>query len=550
MNGLDGRLVLNGRRVETPDKLPSVNPATLEPLGQVSLASADDCRRAIRAAEEARPLWRDLPLPDKKKIFSRANDILLHRTKDLAELVCREKGSPFVEALAVDVLTGLELLNYYARNLDRARAHRRTRLHNPLFAHKKNVFQFQPLGVTLVISPWNFPFVIPFSDTVSALVAGNTVVLRPSSSTPFTGLMIGEVFLEAGLPDGVLNVVNSRTAQAEMMITDPLVQTVMFTGSVGIGRRVMELASRNLTHVVLELGGKDPMIVLDDADLDKAARGAVWAGFMNTGQSCASIERVYVDRRVADAFVDKVVSLTRTLRLGNPLEPEVDIGPMTTAGQLEVVLEHLAEARARGAKVLCGGERWTGLPGYFLTPAVLSNVDHSMKIMTEETFGPVLPVMTFSGPEEALFLANDSEYGLTASVWTRNKRTADWLAERLEAGTVTVNDHMFSFTDPMAIWGGVKKTGVGRTHGPYGLLELSNIKFVSRDFHGRRTQLWWYPYNPLKRKVFEEAVVLMHHSQFRKRSRALSRLLPHLLMLKSMASVKNLLKITGRLFRS
>jgi delta 1-pyrroline-5-carboxylate dehydrogenase len=159
-------------------------------------------------------------------------------------------------------------------------------------------------------------------------------------------------------------------------------------------------------------------------------------------------------------------------------------------------------------------------------------------------------VMTFSGPEEALFLANDSEYGLTASVWTRNKRTADWLAERLEAGTVTVNDHMFSFTDPMAIWGGVKKTGVGRTHGPYGLLELSNIKFVSRDFHGRRTQLWWYPYNPLKRKVFEEAVVLMHHSQFRKRSRALSRLLPHLLMLKSMASVKNLLKITGRLFRS
>jgi acyl-CoA reductase-like NAD-dependent aldehyde dehydrogenase len=549
MTGLDGRLILNGRRVETPDKLASLNPATLEPVGQVSLASAEDCRRAIRAAEEAGPLWRELPLPDKKKIFSRANNILLRRAKDLAELVCQEKGSPLVEALAVDVLSGLELLNYYGRNLERVRAQRGARLHIPLLAHKKNVFQFQPLGVTLVISPWNFPFVIPFSDTVSALVAGNTVVLRPSSSTPFTGLMIGEIFLEAGLPDGVLNVVNARTAQAEMMITDPLVQTIMFTGSVGVGRRVMELASRNLTHVVLELGGKDPMIVLDDSDLDKAARGAVWAGFMNTGQSCASIERVYVDRRVAGTFLDKVVSLAKTLRLGNPLEPEVDIGPMTTAEQMEVVLGHLADARARGAKVLCGGERWTGLPGYFLTPAVISNVDHSMKIMTEETFGPLLPVMTFSGLEEALYLANDSEYGLTASVWTRNKRTADWLAERLEAGTVTVNDHMFSFSDPMAIWGGVKKTGVGRTHGPYGLLELSNIKFISRDFHGRRSQLWWFPYNPLKRKVFEEAIVLMHHSRFGKRARALSKLLPHLLTVKSMTSVKNLLNVTVRLFR-
>lgn len=547
MDGLDGRLIIAGRREETAAKLVSLNPATLEPLGEASLASDDDCRRAVRAATEALPGWRELPIPEKKKIFGRAKEILLERGKRLVELVCREKGSPIVEALAVDVLTGLELLDYYSRHMHRTLAPRRARLHVPLLAHKRSAFHFCPLGVTLVVSPWNFPFVIPFSDSVSALVMGNTVVLRPSSATPFTGLFIGEVFLEAGLPAGVLNVVNSRVAQAETLISDPRVQTVMFTGSTETGKRVMEIAGRNLTHVCLELGGKDAMIVLEDADLDKAARGAVWSAFMNTGQSCASVERTYVERRVAAAFLERTVALAKSLRVGNPLDPDIDLGPMTTAGQRDIVLEHLADARARGAVVHCGGEIWSGLPGYYLTPAVLSNVDHSMRIMTEETFGPVLPVMTFSGLEEALYLANESEYGLTASVWTRDRRRAEWLAERIEAGTVTVNDHMFSFIDPKAIWGGVKKTGVGRTHGPYGLLELTNIKFVSRDFHRRRTQAWWYPYDGLKRTIFEEAMTLLHHRRFLRRGGALGRLLPHMLKLKSANSLKNFVKIAGRL---
>ena len=297
-------------------------------------------------------------------------------------------------------------------------------MYMPLLAHKKSAFLFQPLGVTLIISPWNFPFVIPLSDTTSALAAGNTVILRPSSTTPLTGLFIGELYREAGLPSGVLNVINSRAAQAEYMITHPVVQTVMFTGSVGIGRRVMELAARNLTHIVLELGGKDPMIVLDDADLELAARGAVWAAFMNTGQSCASIERVYVDAKIAKAFTARVLELTRSLKVGDPLDPDVDVGPMTTKDQRETVEAHIADARAKGARVLCGGERIKDLPGYFLTPAVLSGVDHTMKIMTEETFGPALPIMAFGSPDEALALANDCEYGLTASVWTRNRKKA------------------------------------------------------------------------------------------------------------------------------
>ena len=546
---MDGRLIIAGERIETSRKLTSTNPATLESLGEVSLAEEDECRKAIEAAKAAERGWRELPIADKKKIFLRAKDILLARAGELADLVCREKGSPIVEANAVDVITGLEILDYYGRHLDKARAPRKTRLYMPLLAHKKSSFLFQPLGVTLIISPWNFPFVIPLSDTTSALAAANTVILRPSSTTPLTGLFIGEIYRQAGLPPGVLNVVNSRAAQAEYMITHPAVQTVMFTGSVGVGRRVMELAAKNLTHIVLELGGKDPMIVLDDADLELAARGAVWAGFMNTGQSCASIERVYVDEKIAEAFTARVLDLAKSLRVGNPLDPDVDVGPMTTKDQRETVEEHIADARVRGAHVLCGGERLEGLPGYFLTPAVVSGVDHTMKIMTEETFGPVLPIMAFKTLEEAVALANDCEYGLTASVWTRSKKKAWWLAERIEAGTVTVNDHMFSFTDPKAIWGGVKKTGVGRSHGPYGLLDISNIKLVSTDFQRRKSQLWWYPYGRARWSFMKNAVVLLHHRKRRAKLKSLGALLPQWRAIKAGSSLKNLWKFTERFFR-
>jgi acyl-CoA reductase-like NAD-dependent aldehyde dehydrogenase len=546
---MDGRLIINNQRLESAKTLNVKNPATLESLGQVFLANEDDCRLALAAAREAYPVWNRMTFAQKKKIFRAARNILLRRAREVAELVTREKGSPIVESMNADVLTGLELLDYYGHNLEKIRAPHKQKLHMPFLAHKKNTFLFQPLGVSLIISPWNFPFIIPFGDTLSALAAGNTVVLRPSSATPFTGLIVGEIFLEAGLPPGVLNVLSTLTAQAEFLISQPTVDTVMFTGSVGVGKRVMELASRNLTHVVLELGGKDPMVVLEDADLEKAARGALWGGFMNTGQSCASIERIYVDSRVSNRFLERLVDLTKSLKVGDPIEPDVDVGPMTTLGQLETVQEHIADAQAKGARTLCGGTRMNDLPGYFLQPAVLSQVNHSMKIMTDETFGPVLPVQTVSGLDEALALANDCQYGLTASVWTRDKKKAIWMAERLEAGTVTVNDHMFSFSEPKAIWGGVKKTGVGRSHGPYGLLEISNIKFVSLDFHKRTDQFWWYPYGKLKQAIMEKVVVLLHHRSFIKRLRALFGLLPQMSMLRKENSLKDMLRLTGRMFR-
>jgi len=521
---MDGRLIINGRRVETETKLVSENPATLEPVGEVSVASKEICDQAIRAAKEAYPVWRWLDPREKRAIFKRAENILARRASEAGRLIAMEKGSPYPESLSVEVFGALQSLNYSGHNQGRLLQPHRAGHHTPLFFNKSGTFHFHPLGPTLIISPWNFPFLIPFCDTLSALTGGNTIVLRPSTSTPLVALLIGEVFMEAGLPPGVFNVVVCRVPEAEAMVVDRDIQTVMFTGSVGIGKRVVELCSRNLTNVTLELGGKDPMIVCEDADLEKAARGAVWAGFMNCGQSCGSVERVYVARAVAERFTARVVELAKEVKVGDPLAEGTGMGPMATAGQLKVVEEHIADARAKGAEVPVGGGRVAGLAGHFIEPTVLTGVDHSMLCMTEETFGPTLPIMAFDGDEEAVRLANDSIYGLTASVWTRDRKKAAWFAERLEAGSVTINDHMYSFVEPRAIWGGIKQTGMGRSHGPFGLHELVDIKYVGMDFFRKKSQTWWYPYDRELSGMMEKAIALFHGAGVGARLKALFRL--------------------------
>jgi len=531
------------------DKIVSINPATLEPIGAVHLSTSAECREAIQAAAKAFPIWGEMPLREKQRIFRQAKQILLRRRFEIAELLTREKGSPFPESLYVEVWASIEVLDYYSHSLPKALRPKRMSHHVPLFLHKKSAYHYQPLGPTLVISPWNFPFLLAFYDVLSALTAGNTVVLRPSTSTPLVTMKIGEILSEAGLPPGVLEVLACQVHQAEEMISHPEIRTIMFTGSTGTGKRIMELASRNLTNIVLELGGKDPMIVLKDADIERAARGAVWAGCMNCGQSCGAVERIYVSKAIEEEFTERVVKFTQELEVGDPMEDSVDIGPMVTLGQLELVQEHIEDAAAKGAQILCGGKRRGDLPGYFIQPAVIAKADHTMKVMTEETFGPVLPIMSFSDPEEAISLANDCLFGLTSSVWTKDKKTALWMADRLESGTVTINDHMTSFVEPGAIWGGIKQSGIGRSHGPYGLLDLVNIKFISYDNFKKSRLLWWYPYDQRFTRIIENSLVYFHHGRIKEKIKALFLLVPHLGRILAAFPVGNLLKSFLRIFR-
>ncbi len=546
---MDGRLIIENRRVETKAKIESLNPTTLKPLGEACLASSQECRHALQAAKKALPAWKGLSLREKRKIFIEAKKILLQRKNEVARLITAEKGTPFPESLSVEVLGVLEALDYYGRNLKKTFQRKKMKHHVILFSHKKSHFRFEPLGVTLIISPWNFPFLIPCCDILSAIASGNTVVFKPSTSTPFAGLLIGDILIQAGLPPGVLNIVTCKIPQAEEMVLHPEIQTILFTGSVSTGKRISELASRNLTHLVLELGGKDPMIVLKDADLERASRGAVWAAFMNTGQSCGSVERLYVAREIADDFIERILSHVKKLKTGDPMEPGVDIGPLTILSQLQIVEDHIKDAVEKGAQVLSGGAGIKEYPGYFFQPTILSGVDHSMKVMKEETFGPVLPIMVFSEPEEAVSLANDSDYGLTASVWTRDKQMAAWMAERIEAGTITVNDHMYSFAEPGAIWGGIKQTGRGYSHGPYGLQELANIKFISHDFSRKKTQTWWYPYSAQWPKFLEKALDLFHHHRISNKIKTMLSLLPHRSRIRAGSPLFNFIKNIPKIFR-
>ena len=479
----------------------SRNPATGEEIGRVPVTAAAEIAPIVQKARAAQTQWEALSFRERGRVILRARQIVLDEMEEVAQLISQETGKPVSEAMSMEIVPTLDLMQYFARQTGRLLRPEKIDIGQYGLMGRSSRIVYKPLGVIGIISPWNFPWAIPLGEVVMSLMAGNAVVLKPSELTPLTGLKIGEVFRRAGLAEGLLTVISGdgRTGAA---LVEAGVDKIMFTGSVATGRRVAESAARNLTPVVLELGGKDPMIVLEDADVETAASAAVWGAFANAGQACASVERCYVHERIAPQFIAQVVEQTRALKQDIGTREDTDIGAMSSERQLHIVEEHVSDAVARGAHVLTGGQRQPSLPGPFYEPTVLTGVNHSMTIMREETFGPVLPVMTFRAEDEAVKLANDSVYGLTASVWTKDARRGRRLAERIQAGTVMVNEVLYTHGIAQTPWGGMKQSGLGRTHGRLGLLELVTPQHVHVNHLGSLHDLWWFRYTPRAAALF------------------------------------------------
>jgi len=485
-----------------------MNPATGETLREFAVAADAEVHAAVLRARAAQSAWNEIGAKQRVAVL-REFQRLLHKKKlEVATLITREAGKPLVEALLTEVLVVLDAARFCVENAF-AFLRERPVPHGSL-AMKTKVGRIlrEPYGVIAIISPWNYPFSIPATESLAALVAGNAVVLKPSELTSLTALELASLLYEAGVPKDVFQIIIGDGATGSALLNAEI-DKLVFTGSVATGKRIALTAAACLLPVVLELGGKDPMLVLDDADVDVASSGAVWGAFVNAGQACLSVERCYVHRTLYDAFLEACVRKTMLLRMGNGLNPQTDIGPLIRERQLRNVEAQVEDARLQGARVLIGGARRPEFGSNFYAPTVLAEVTHAMRIMREETFGPVLPIVAFDNDDQAIRLANDSDFGLAASVWTRNRARGMSLARRIQAGTVMVNDTVACFGISEAPHGGIKASGLGRTHGIFGLEEMVRLKYVDSDRLPEIKKVWWYEYGKGFTRQMEGFIDLM-----------------------------------------
>jgi succinate-semialdehyde dehydrogenase/glutarate-semialdehyde dehydrogenase len=476
-----------------PPRVRSYAPATGELLGEVPVHGTDDVLAVVHRARKAQAAWGVLAVEERAGRLLRFRDAIVDRAEEIVEILSRECGKPRQEALVHEVMVIADLATYYCRNAGRILAPQDIPLH--LLRHRRSVVHFVPRGVVGIISPWNFPFVIPMGDVFAALITGSAAVVKPSEVTPLTMKKAKEIYDSTGLPEDLFGVVTGYGSTGHALI-EAGIQKLVFTGGVETGKRVAAACGAKLIPCVMELGGKAPLIACADCDLERTARAIVYGGFANAGQVCISVERVYAHKDIYDPLVARMKTLVGELRVGDPAKDFFDVGAIIFPRQIEVSELHIDDAIKKGAELVAGGHRKPG-PGQFFEPTLLAGCNDSMTVMNEEIFGPIVPVQKVESDDEAVRKANASHLGLNAYVFTRDRKKGQRLAERIEAGSVVVNDVFVNYAAPETPFGGIKQSGFGRVHGDDALRDMAERRHINYErITAPAKDPLWYPYTP------------------------------------------------------
>ncbi len=468
-------------------KLRSINPATEEVVGEFKIFDKKDVSKTVKAAKKAFKKWKKTDISEREEIIKKFSDVLNQKKKEVAELVSKEMGKPIKESEG-EVDGSIEELKWFVSETKKFIQDEDVKLDEENVSAK---IRFEPIGVVGLITPWNFPIDCPVWKIIPALLTGNTVVFKPSELSTFCGLKIGKLLKEAGIPEDVFNVITGDGRTGKHLVASK-VNMISFTGSSKAGKDVLSRGGKRLKKTVLELGGSDPFIVFDDAIFEQAVNAAVFGRFLNCGQVCTAAKRIFINKKIYDQFVESFVEKIKKLKVGDPLDRSTEIGPIVSKEQLEALERQVKDAVDKGAKVLCGGKRIEG-KGYFYEPTVLTDIQKNMLVLREEVFGPVASVLSFKTIREAIKLANNTNYGLGASVWTQNNKTAEEMMKFIESGMIWINEFGTPYAD--CPQGGIKESGIGRELSKYGIREFCNMKTVVISEDKTIKKDWWFPYN-------------------------------------------------------
>ena len=479
------------------------SPATGEEIGRVPISSAEDVAAAVKKVRAAQIEWAKRSIEERCAVIRRVKDVMIERTDEICELLSKEQGKPKFEGLVHEVINCIDFTHYFTREAPRILAPQPIPLH--LMVQRTSYLHWVPRGVVGIIGPWNFPFNINNGPTITALIAGNGVIVKPSEYTPLIQELSREIFIQGGVPEDLFQVVHGYGDTGEAVIDN--VDMIEFTGSVATGKKVAARCGERLIHCVVELGGKAPLLVMEDANIERTANAIRWGGFANCGQVCASVERVIVHQSVLPALLEKLIPKIKELTPGNTsVDTDVQIGPLNNKRQRDIVQAQVDEAVEKGAKVVVGGKPIDG-PGYFFEPTILVDVTPDMKIMNAETFGPVVTITALADEQAMVEEANRSHLGLLAYVFCKDSSRGRSIAEQIEAGTVMVNDVLSTHGMPETPWGGVKQSGLGHTHGDDSLRGMCEQRHINYDrLPWTKNEIYWYPYGP---KLYQRLVRLI-----------------------------------------